>query len=111
MAARYSTGQAALNSFSGNITKTGRTGILPVFELLDILQDVRQVPHVPAYLFVGNFGVPLRSLDVLVSYRPAGRFDGDAVGQADFRRVGVAAHVPGDMLGNARRLCGFLNAF
>ena len=49
--------------------------------------------HIPAFLFVGDFGVDLCRADIRMPEHLGECFDGDSVGQADFRRHGMAGHM------------------
>ena len=60
-------------------------------ELLYLTQLVGKGIHIPAFLFVGDFGVDLCRADIRMPEHLGECFDGDSVGQADFRRHGMAA--------------------
>ena len=78
-------------------------------ELLYLTQFIRECRHVPAFLFVGNFGVNLCGVDIRVSEHLGKGFDGNAVGQADFRRHGMAAGMPHNLLFDTAESDDFLD--
>ena len=78
-------------------------------ELLYLTQFIRECRHVPTFLFVGDFGVNLRGANIRVSEHLGKGFDGNAVGQADFRRHSMAAGMPRNLLFNTAESDDFLN--
>ncbi len=67
-------------------------------ELLYLTQFIGECRHIPAFLFMGDFSVNLRGVDIRVSEHLGKGFDGNAVDQADFRRHGMAAGMPRNLL-------------
>ena len=60
---------------------------------------------------MGDFGVNLRGADICVSEHLGKGFDGNAVGQADFRRHGMAAGMPRNLLFDTAESDDFLDVF
>lgn len=63
-----------------------------------MLNTLREFFHIAAHLFRRDLGVDLRRADAAVSQHLRERFDGHVVRQAHRRRVGMAAHVPRNVL-------------
>ena len=78
-------------------------------ELLYLTQFIRECRHVPTFLFVGDFDVNLRGADICVSEHLGKGFDGNAVGQADFRRHDMAASMPRNLLFDTAESDDFLD--
>ena|GEM_PF-3802262 len=75
-------------------------------ELLYLTQLVGKGIHIPAFLFVGDFGVDLCRADIRMPEHLGECFDGDSVGQADFRRHGMAAGMVNTSLSKRKRNIG-----
>ena len=78
-------------------------------ELLYLTQFIGECRHVPTFLFVSDFGVNLRGADIRVSEHLGEGFDGNAVGQADFRRHSMTAGMPRNLFFDTAESDDFLD--